>query len=110
MLINLKHEADDLGANFDVDLYSGATPPEGAGKKDRGSDDDSDSETIMVNAEPVAGQPTPGVECSSWPCWTSCVTVDCSCFGGFCLYYNCRTSCSCARLAQSVDAGLHLKG
>lgn len=42
MMVNLKHEANDIGANFDVDLFSGLPPPAtamaalAAGDEDRG--------------------------------------------------------------------------
>lgn len=45
MMVNLKHEANDIGANFDVDLFSGLPPPASAaaalpeGRDDEDSDD-----------------------------------------------------------------------
>ena len=55
MLINLKHEAEDLGVDFNVDLYSGLPPPErpATARRDADSDDDSESETTMITPPPA---------------------------------------------------------
>ena len=53
MLINLKHEAEDLGVDFNVD-HSGLEPPEGSGKARKRDDEDdgSDSDTVYLTPEP----------------------------------------------------------
>jgi len=58
MMVNLKHEANDIGAEFDVDLFSGLPPPATAiAALPAGDDSEDDS-----GEEGAAGPVTPRVK------------------------------------------------
>jgi hypothetical protein len=103
MLINLKYEAEDLGVDLNVDLYSGLPPPEKPKKADSDSefDSDSDSETIMLDPQLPAEQSSPG---ASTLCPFTFQNASCLCSGRLWRAFKVGMSHECLQRARRSKA------